>query len=314
MRAPDSATLLAVGRITVFGIWFIDVLTTPLGLYAELPLELFSAPGVLRLLPEGFFQALLASPALLNGLKAALLLGCLLLVLGVRPFRPVAVPVTALLLLYDGLAKGFGGFINHAQMGILFGALILCLFPAADAISVLCRRRTGAAAPAVYAGGVLAVAAFLTTAYAFIGTHRVVSGGFAIFTGDAITTYMAVQSMQYSAYGFEYGLLPLLYPWLAGTVKVGFAVTTIFEILSPLCLVSRWFRRVWMAVIIPFHVSTLLTMNIFFWENLVLIVAFVAPLGFLVGDPDASGAQARLQGARVPEHSHRVPASAEPIR
>jgi hypothetical protein len=29
---------------------------------------------------------------------------------------------------------------------------------------------------------------------------------------------------------------------------------------------------VWLAVIVPFHFMTLLAMNIFFWENLVLIM------------------------------------------
>jgi hypothetical protein len=48
-------------------------------------------------------------------------------------------------------------------------------------------------------------------------------------------------------------------------------VVTLFEILSPLALVWRRFRWVWLAVIAPFHLTTLFTMNIFFWENLILL-------------------------------------------
>jgi hypothetical protein len=281
MRTPDAATILGAGRITVFGIWFVDVLTAPLGLYAQLPSDLFSPPGLLRAVPAPVYQTLAEHPVLLVGLKAILLVGCLLLVLGVRPFRPIAIPITVLLVLFDGLVKGFNGFLNHAQLGILFAAVILCLFPAADALSVFGRRRP-AASEDLYRGGILAVAAFLTAAYAFIGTHRVVHSGFAVFTGDAILIHMAVQSLQYSAYGFQLGLVPLIQPWLGPLFKLGYAVTTAFEIGSPLCLVSRWFRWIWLVVIVPFHVSTLLTMNIFFWENILLIFVFIAPLGLVL--------------------------------
>jgi hypothetical protein len=184
-------------------------------------------------------------------------------------------------------------------MGMLFGSILLCLFPAADAVSVMGRKRAGAAPDAVYAGGVLAVAAFLCAAYAFIGTHRIVAGGYAIFTGDAILSYLAAQSMNYSSYGFQYGMLGLLYPLLGTAFKAGFLVTTLFEILSPFTLVSRWFRWLWLAVIVPFHVSTLFTMNIFFWENILLIAAFLVPAGYLMTSPEGSEARVALGGARI---------------
>jgi hypothetical protein len=44
------------------------------------------------------------------------------------------------------------------------------------------------------------------------------------------------------------------------------------EIASPLILTSRRIRMVWLALIVPFHFMTLFAMNIFFWENLVLIM------------------------------------------
>jgi hypothetical protein len=282
MRRPDAAEILALGRITVFGIWFHHVLNTPFDLIGQLPYELFTARGALNLLPEAFYTTLVASPTLLLAWKVAMLAGCAALVLGVRPFPVIAVPVTAMLLLFDGVVKGYAAWVNHGQMGILFAAVVLCFFPAADALSVHGRRRSGAAAPAVYAGGVLVVAAFLSAAYAFIGTHRVVVGGAQIFTGDAIVTYLAVQSLNYSARGYEYGLLGIAYPLVGALFRIGFAVTTLFEILSPLVLISRWFRRVWLVVVVPFHVTTLFTMNIFFWENILLIAVFVVPAGYLL--------------------------------
>jgi hypothetical protein len=299
VRAPDGAEILGIGRITVFGIWFYHVLNTPFDLIGQLPYDMFRARGLLGVLPDPFYQALFASPGLLLGWKIALLIGCALLVLGVRPFPLFAVPVTLLLLLFDGVGKGFAAWVNHGQMGILFAAIVLCLFPAADALSVHGRKREGAARPAVYAGGVLAIAAFLSAAYAFIGTHRVVSGGSAIFTGDAILTYLAVQSLNYSAYGFQYGLLGLSSPLIGVLFKVGYAVTTLFEILSPFALVNTWFRRVWLVVIVPFHVTTLFTMNIFFWENILLIAVFVAPAGYLMRSTGDTGGEAALRRLRI---------------
>jgi len=299
MRRPDAAELLGAGRIVVFAIWFFHVLRTPVELFAELPFELFTARGVIRAIPDSAFEAFFSNAPLLLAFKGGLLVGCLLLVLGVRPFRPIAVPVVVSLLLFDGMTKGFNAWVNHGQMGILFGAVLLCLFPAADALSVRGRRTEGASPPAVYAGGVIAVAAFLAAAYTFIGTHRVVHGGFGIFTGDAITTYLAVQSLNYSARGFEYGLLALSYPAVAAVFKVGYAVTTLFEVLSPLCLVNTWFRRTWLLVMVPFHVTTLFTMNIFFWENILLILVFVAPIGYATGAPPTATTRLPLAGLRM---------------
>jgi hypothetical protein len=34
---------------------------------------------------------------------------------------------------------------------------------------------------------------------------------------------------------------------------------------------SAWFRVMWLVVMSGFHVMTLMTMNILFWENLVLM-------------------------------------------
>jgi len=60
-------------------------------------------------------------------------------------------------------------------------------------------------------------------------------------------------------------------PWLAAMLKGGYFVTTLFELASVGVLFSRTFGMLWLAVIGSFHFITLFSMNIFFWENLVLI-------------------------------------------
>jgi hypothetical protein len=281
MRRLDAATLLGAGRIIVFGVWFAYLLPLDLALVSELPRTLFTPRGVLLLLPDTVIEWLLA-PGVAGAVKLFALAGCAAVVIGLRPHRTIAVPVTIVVLVIDALLKGFNELIGHAQIGMSVAAVILCLFPAADRLSLL--RSKASAVPQLYAAGVLSVGLFLASTYSFIGVHRVMSGGLQIFTGDALLTYLANRSLHYATFRFEAGLLPLFHPLLAVLMKLGYAVTTLFEILAPLIVVNSWFRRVWIAVIVPFHVMTLVTMNIFFWENLLLIAGFVAPLGIVLDD------------------------------
>ncbi len=280
LHSVGSARALGVGRITVFGLWLVTIALAPITLYSELPSSLLQPVGIYRRLPFDVFVFALSAP-FLTGLKVALLICCALLVLGIRPYRPLAIGTCVLLLYYDGLMKSFNGYVNHAQLGMLYAATVLAVFPSADRLSVMGASKRPAP-PSLYAAPMLAVALILSFAYSFIGTHRVVSNGPEIFTGDAIVTLLAVRSLEYSATGFGFGTLPLALPYLGSFFKVGFAVTTLFEVLSPLCLLSSRFRWAWLAVIIPFHVTTLLTMNIFFWENLLLILVFLTSFACVV--------------------------------
>lgn len=271
--SDNWALRLGFGRILVFGIWMVSVVTTPVTLYSELPREIFHPPGALMLFPDAFWDLFL-SPAVLLGFQGILVMGCAACAAGVRPFRPIALGTVVLLILFDGLMKGWGGFINHAQMGILYGAILLSMFPSSDQLSVY-KKIYKKESSYVYHAGILSTAGLFTFAYAFIGTRRIVVGGLEIFTGDAILTHFAVQSLNYSSSGIELGLLVTQHAWLAVTAKVGFAVITVLEVLAPLCLLSRRFTVVWLSVMIPFHFSTLPAMNIFFWENVLLLLFFL---------------------------------------
>jgi hypothetical protein len=251
--------------------------------YADLSPDLLTPVGPLRFVPVEVV-ALALNPVVLIGLKTVLLVCLGLLVLGVRPFSLVAVPTAVLLLLYDGLMKSFNGDINHAQMAVLYAALVLSVFPSADGLSVFGRPRRSAP-DTMYAAPMLVVALLICFAYSFIGTNRLAANTFDIFSGDALVTLLGARSLEYlpTIFGFyDYGLLPLTWPALAPLFKLGYAVTTVLEVLSPLVLFNKWFRRAWLLVIVPFHLTTLLTMNIIFWENILLIAVFLTGLPYLV--------------------------------
>jgi hypothetical protein len=89
---------------------------------------------------------------------------------------------------------------------------------------------------------------------------------------------------------FEIGLLGARTPLLLTTVQLGFGVVTFFELLSPVCLLPRTFRWAWMGVMLPFHFLSLLLLNIFFWQNILLILFFMTDIDRLIDRGRRSGA------------------------
>jgi hypothetical protein len=293
------AARLASIRITVFGLWIATALQTSVAYFADLPREIFSPIGFLAWLPSGFWDLML-QPGPLAGLKAAILIGCGLCIAGIRPFALVALPLALLLLLFDGIAKSFSGFTNHAQVGILYAAIILALSPSADRLSLAGKKKRLEAAGG-YEVAVLGIAALVYSSYMFIALRRLTTGGLEIFTGDAILTYIAARSHQYSEYGFELGLAVLQYPVLATAAKVGFVGITILEVLAPVCIISRRFAILWVAALIPFHLSTFLLMNILFLENAVLLVALTLAIHGRIDDRKMSRHRSYVGGSAVRE-------------
>ena len=200
---------------------------------------------------------------------------------GVRPWYPLAALTLLLIFLFDAIVRGYYGYVNHAQLSLIAATIVIILFPAADGWSIA-GERIKSVTENSYRLPVVVSALLLCLPYSFIGVHRIFYGGLEIFTGDALLRYMSVQSLNYSEYGFELGLIILQSEIIAILFKAGFFVITVFEILTPLALIYRRFRLIWLAMIIPFHFLTLVTMNIFFWENLILILALLTGLPYYI--------------------------------
>lgn len=267
-----SPQTLGVARVLIFGLWIVNVWSVHLEDYIELPREILGRYGLLRLIPDVLWQAMW-TPAFLLGFKAVLL-GCLVwLVLGLGRYTAVAVVTCVLLILFDGMAKS-PGHLNHAKFVILFGAWILAMFPANDAVA-LRPRRGPPAAPVLYAAPMVAVAVLLLLCYGFVGGYRIGGAGFDVFASDALKRWFLHRSLEANATGFELGRWIVEHPPLMLFAKLGFAVVGTMELLSPLCLFSTRFRWLWIAIMAPFHVASLFTLNIFFWENILIILFFL---------------------------------------
>ena len=190
--------------------------------------------------------------------------------LGLPCYRRVAIVTCVLLVLFDGMEKSLG-HINHSKFVMLYAAFVLAAFPSADAVS-LSWRRSGPSPPILYAAPVIVISLLIIVPYSMLGAFRLGRSGPDFFFGDAIKHWFLKRSLEANATGFRFGIVVVESALLLALAKVGFAITSLLELLSPLCLVSRWFRWLWIPVMIGFHFTSLVTMNIFFWQNALLIL------------------------------------------
>jgi hypothetical protein len=253
--APPAALQLV--RRGVFGLWLVKLAVSPLQRLAALPADFFQPIGLLRLIPDAAWRALLTTP----GLVALRALAVVLLAVTMLGRGGILAPLASvvLLVLEQGLLRSVG-YINHTEMVLLYAAIVLALAPLAD-------RRSGPRADVP----LVLVTAILCLSYTFAGVSRLVLGLPQVFHPDTILMWTLIAAHQTTYYGWELGRHVLaLPPLLRAAMAAGLVVVTVLELLAPCCLFSRRFRRAFLAVMVPFHVVVLVTMNIFFWENLAL--------------------------------------------
>jgi hypothetical protein len=271
-----SPQLLGVVRIVVFGYWLVNVLLVHLEDLAALPLELLSRHGVLWLIPPPVWAWMWTEPFLV-GFEAVLVACLAWLILGLPHFQRVAIVACVLITLFDGMEKSLG-HINHSKFVMLYASWVLAMFPSADAVS-LSRRRAAPAAPIMYSAPVIVISLLIIVPYTMIGVFRIGRSGLGVYFGDAIKDWFLHRSYESNATGFRLGIVVAESAFLLAATKLGFAVIGILEVLSPLCLLYRWFRWLWIPAMIGFHFLSLVTMNIFFWQNVVLILLVMTDCG-----------------------------------
>src|SRR3712207_2325391 len=113
-----SPQTLGLVRIWVFGLWLVQTLSFPLWQRAGAPN--FEPVGVLRLIPAAAW-VVLDTTAVYKGVIAALLFFLAALVLGVGPYRWLAVVTCVLLTFSQGIARSFD-YIGHNELVLLYAA------------------------------------------------------------------------------------------------------------------------------------------------------------------------------------------------
>lgn len=271
LHGDATARTLGVVRAWVFFLWLADVLKDPLDGLATLPREVLEPMGLLRLVPEAVWELLLHADVLAAG-RWLLAVVLLLVVLGVRPYRPIAIVACSLLTLVNGLIHGFT-YLSHAELAPLAVAWVLAIFPAADGFALGRPKRPSPVS--VQRLGLVTVTLVFCSTYAFVAIFRLSVGGIEIFLDGTILQYVSSRSAEPGWVSGGWGLLALEHRSLGLALQAGFPLVTLFELASPLCLFFPWLRRTWLLVMLVFHVLTWWLMQLLFLHNMLLIPALL---------------------------------------
>jgi len=285
---------LGLVRVVVFSIWLVKIIPDPFFFLAELPRSIFKPAGVLRIVPEAAWQWLLDADVL-NVFKIVVVVLLALAVLGIRPYRLIAILCAVCLTLHQGLVRSFT-FVNHQELAALFCVYALAIFPAADGLSIAKPARKHSS-PHIYPAALLTMTILLLLPYCAIAAFRIVNSAPAIFLDDSLAYWFGSLS-GLDADGWSLGKWMLRQPLLLAISNIGFPIITGFELLAPLCLIMPRFRRVWVVVMVLFHCLSWMILNIFFWENVLLIVLFLTRSGdAILRSLDHPRWSRRIQGA-----------------
>lgn len=279
LHSNAGAVHLGALRFWVFAMGFADVAKDPLSQLATLPFAAFHPVGVLRLVPSSVWSMIHTE----SGLRAwwALMLVLLALsALGVRGYRVIALVTCVLLTFYQGLIFSFAD-VTHAELASLYVMYIVACFPSADALS-LDRSIRKAQSASVYRAAILMATIVLLSTYMLTGVRRLFAGGIDIFTDGTILSMVADGSITPDHLTQGFGLQLLESSAGRFTLEGGFVLVTVFEMLSLFCLGSTWFRRLWLAVMLPFHILSWPLLQTLFVHNILLILVLLVDVDGLV--------------------------------
>lgn len=283
-----TADTLGFVRAWVFGLWLIIIAIDPYYLLGEFPRSTLEPIGMLRLLPYSAWSSVINETTLIihKALTLALVAAAML---GLRPYHVIALAASVLLAFHQTLIR-FMGFFNHSELFLLYCAVILAIFPAADGFAWGRWRSRPDNPKPIYAATLLLMASLGTMAYVNISAFRLAFATPEIFIRPTMDVWLARHVRFNTLWGYEIGIWCLNHPPVMAVIRIGYFVTTIFEVLSPLCLFWRRFRYLWFIVIVPFHFSTWFLMGIFFWHNLLLMPVLLVDIGsFFTAKPVAGG-------------------------
>ncbi|HEX2861020.1 MAG TPA: hypothetical protein VHN79_05250 [Lacunisphaera sp.] len=289
-----NARSLGFVRLLVFGALLLDLLTDRVSQLGFVPLQTFNPHGILHALPESWYPALLSEEGLrIFQWSYAAVLG--LGLVGFGPHLLVGLLAAVGTIWFDGVARSFGGHVNHQELIMLHALFLIMLFPHFDAFSVNAwrnRRRPVQRPDVLYVVPLVSLCFFLAFTYYMVALARVTASDVAVYFTNTMPHFAAEYSLKWNYWELSWGRYAMEHPWFALLLQLGFPCATLLELVSPLAVFCRGFRRLWLPAMIVFHLSIWRLMNIFFWQHLLLLLLFAEPFG----GPARSGAGARVLG------------------
>lgn len=269
LHRDSTALTLAAARIYIFGIWIVRLLIDDTASISFLDIQLFHPFGVMKLIHISAIELLLTSSGLL-ALKSLALMFLILGLLGVGRKFPVIAVAAALLVLYLGVLKGFGGHVNHRELILLYMTVTLCFLPCYDALAISPDSAAADRPQRIYTASMIALCLVLLFHYAAIGAARIFVGAPEVFNPEVMQGWIISRNLRPNPYEFELGTLILGYPLL---LALALPLSTLLELMAPLVIWSgSWTRSAILLSLALFHGTILLLMNIPFFENVLLLL------------------------------------------
>lgn len=255
----------------VFCLWLAHEMAFPLERLAELPHSYYAPVGPLNWLPLWLEGSLLTWQSLF-ALRMATIVACVG-ALFARSFR-LAAPIACLLItLEQSLVRSYSSFMNHAELNLLFAAYLLTAYVFADDMVGDRLRKLGERQRFSPDGiPLLAIACVLCVTYYLVGVTRMVYGGPMMFFNETIVNATLLYTRQPWFIDFDLGEWLVQSVWVRLSMKVGFAVITLMEILAPFALIWPRFRRWFVVSMLVFHVAIIVAMKVPFIENMFLLL------------------------------------------
>jgi fluoride ion exporter CrcB/FEX len=276
--AHRSATSSSLGllRIVLFSTWTAYILADPLHLLGYLPIDTFSAPGVLRVLPDSIWHVVLSEMGLMV-VRLLTLSFVLLGLCGLLPHRSVAIGAAGALVLYQGILRGFAGHINHAELLLLYATGIVAAFPCFDAFSM--RKATASLrSQNIYAVPFVVIGVLFCITYSFVGIVRLMKGP-DLFLSETFRNLVLSHWIGMGGISGEHFVAPSVRVWILDAapqllVKASYVAGTVLELFAPVALFSTRFRYLFVSFVPVFHVLSAVALGVVFFENIVLLVVF----------------------------------------
>ncbi|TGK44557.1 hypothetical protein [Leptospira andrefontaineae] len=269
-----NANTLGFARILVFSIVFLYVFFDRTLSLSYLEPALFYPQGIFRLIPPDYWIGI-NNPGFLLGFKVILLFFLIRAILGTDKISLYGSCIGFAIFL--GIEKGFGGHVDHRELVFVYIMFSIALTPCLDALSRYKGNIDKNRDQKVYQASMLMILSIPILEYVYIAIARLAIGFPEVFHPDVMKRWIIVNGIMRPGRFPELGLAQyyLSQSWLNWTLYFSLAFSTVLEILAlALPFLRVWPKRIMLMLLIGFHISIYLLMNIVFVENVAILLLF----------------------------------------
>lgn len=269
----DGAKALALIRISANAVFLWQFWRTSFRALGELPVEIMHPPGLMEYISWKFYDRLM-TPTHMQEFKWIIIVALLSSAVGFKTSWSTKVSVV-LVILYEGILRSFG-HVNHDEYVGMYVLLILAFVPCSDRYSLDAWLK----APSMFRSESITywypihlMQAVMAWSYFSTGVLKLRNGGLAYFLPDQLPT-LAIQHSLGNLHDTQYRIAFML-PSIRMVTPILLVIVVLWEVTFPVGIVFKRSRWIYLGFGVVFHVSTVLLMNIGFWNHLAMYLIFV---------------------------------------